>query len=191
MPETAPAGPPRAGRRRRPSYIGVRLRRHEDERFLHGNARYVADIRRPGMVEMALVRSHLPHARINSIDLSAARAAPGVLAAISAADLEGQSPIPDYFDWVRPVRNFALMRDRVRYVGAPVAAVVATDRYLAEDAAELVEVDYEELPVVATVAEALAPGATTPLRRLARQHDARGACRNTRSSASSRTPRRW
>ena len=144
----------------RPSYVGVRVPRLEDKRLLSGNARFLADIRRPGMVEMALVRSHLPHARIKSIDLSSARAEPGVLAAISASDLDGLSPIPDYFDWARPVRNFALMRDRVRYVGAPVAAVVASDRYLAEDAVELVEVDYEELKVVSTVGEALAPGST-------------------------------
>ena len=151
---------PRDGDGHRPSYIGARLRRQEDGRLLSGDGRYVADVRRPGMVEMALVRSHLPHAKITSIDLSRARAARGVLAAISAADLEGQSPIPDYFDWVRPVRNFALAHDRARYVGAPVVAVVATDRYLAEDAAELVEVDYEVLPVVATVEAAKAPNAT-------------------------------
>jgi aerobic carbon-monoxide dehydrogenase large subunit len=157
MPEagTAPLG---AGEQRR-SYIGARVRRREDERFLADGGCYVADIRRPHMADMAVVRSPLPHARINAIDLSAAQRAPGVLAAISAADLGGISAIPDYFDWARPVRNFPLMRDRVRYVGAPVAAIVATDRYLAEDAAELVDIDYEELPIVGTMDEALAPGA--------------------------------
>lgn len=143
----------------RPSYIGVSRRRHEDRRLLAGEGRYLGDIIRPGQVEMAIVRSYLPHARIRSIDLSAARAHPGVLAVVSAADLSNLAPIPDYFDWARPVRHFPLARDTVRYVGAPVAAIVATDRYIAEDAAELVEIDYEELPVVTNAAEALAPGA--------------------------------
>ena len=157
MPEPRPA-PPAAGEHRR-SYIGARLPRREDERLLSDGGCYVADIRRPGMADLAVVRSPFPHAKISAIDLSTAREAPGVLAAICAADLSGLSAIPDYIDRARPVRNFPLMRDRARYVGAPVAAVVATDRYLAEDAAELVEVDYEELPVIATVGQALAANA--------------------------------
>jgi aerobic carbon-monoxide dehydrogenase large subunit len=145
----------------RPTYIGARIPRVEDDRLLAGQARYLADIRRPGTVEVALIRSPLAHARIERIQTDAASAAPGVLRVVTASDLAGVSPVPDFFDWARPVRTFPLCRDVVRYVGAPVAAVVADDRYLAEDAAELVEVDYESLPVVESIDGALAEGAPT------------------------------
>src|SRR2546428_9145514 len=130
-------------RRLRPSYIGARLPRLEDERLLAGRGRYLADIDVPGCVELALVRSPFAHARISGIDLTAAVASEGVLMAVTAADLDGVAPVPDFFEWAQPVRTFPLCRDRVRYVGAPVAAVVAEDRYLAEDAVELVQVEYE------------------------------------------------
>ena len=152
------ASPPAAGR---PSYIGARLPRVEDERLAAGRHEYVADLKLPGMVELALVRSPHAHAKVAGIDTSQALASPGVLTAVAAGDLAGVSPVPDFFAWARPVATFPLARDRVRYVGAPVVAVVAADRYLAEDAAELVEVDYEELPAVASIQDALAPGAPT------------------------------
>jgi aerobic carbon-monoxide dehydrogenase large subunit len=145
----------------RPTYIGARIPRVEDDRLLAGRARYLADIRRPGTVELALVRSPLAHARIERITTGPAAAAPGVLRVVTAPDLTGVSPVPDFFEWARPVRTFPLCRDIVRYAGAPVAAVVASDRYLAEDAAELVEVDYESLPVVESIDDALADGAPT------------------------------
>jgi aerobic carbon-monoxide dehydrogenase large subunit len=143
----------------RPSHIGVRVPAREDQRLVAGRHGYVADLALPGMAEVAIVRSTVPHARLASVDTGPAREAPGVLAAVTAADLTGLSPVPDYFDWARPVGMFALCRDTVRYVGAPVAAVVAEDRYLAEDAAELVGVGYFELPLVLTLDQALAQDA--------------------------------
>jgi carbon-monoxide dehydrogenase large subunit len=145
----------------RPTYIGARVPRIEDERLLTGRTRYLADIRMPRTAEVAVVRSPLAHARIEGIETGPASAAPGVLRVVTAADLEGVSPIPDFFDWARPVRTFPLCREVVRYVGAPVAAVVADDRYLAEDAAELIEVDYESRPVVDSMDAALADQAPT------------------------------
>ncbi len=156
MPEAAGPG---VGSALRPSYIGARVPRLEDERLLAGRGRYLADIDVPGCVELALVRSPFAHAHIARIDLTAAAASDGVLMAVTAADLDDVSPVPDFSDSARPVRTFPLCRERVRYVGAPVAAVVAGDRYLAEDAVELVQVEYEELPIVESVEAALAEGA--------------------------------
>jgi aerobic carbon-monoxide dehydrogenase large subunit len=145
----------------RPTFIGARIPRIEDDRLLTGRARYLADIRLADTVEVALVRAPLAHARIERIQTAAASAAPGVLRVVTASDLDGVAPVPDFFDWARPVRMFPLCRDVVRYVGAPVAAVVAGDRYLAEDAAELVDVDYQSLPVIESMDGALADGAPT------------------------------
>jgi carbon-monoxide dehydrogenase large subunit len=144
----------------RPRHIGVRAPRIEDDRLLRGRGRYTADVHLPRMVEMAVVRSQFAHARF-TLDLEAARAVDGVLAVVSAQGLGDVSPIPDFFPHAKPVREFVLQRDRARYVGAPLAAVVATDRYVAEDAAELVTVEYDELPVVATIEDALRPDAPT------------------------------
>ncbi len=143
----------------RPSLLGQRVERLEDDRLLGGRASYIADVRLPGMVEAAFVRSQLAHARIRGVDLDAARAHPGVLMAVAAADLEGVSPVPDFPHGARPVAAFPLCRERARYVGAPIAVVVAADRYLAEDAAELVVPDLEALPVLSTMDQALAPDA--------------------------------
>jgi carbon-monoxide dehydrogenase large subunit len=142
----------------RPVYIGARLPRVEDERLLAGRGRYVADVHLPGAVEMVVLRSQLAHANVR-VDLSAVSAADGVVAAVTADDLVGVSPIPDFFTDARPVREFLLQQGRARYVGAPLAAVVAADRYLAEDALELAQVEYEDLPAVTTIEDALAPGA--------------------------------
>lgn len=129
--------------------------RREDARLLTGRGAFVADLRLAGTVEVAFVRSPVAHARIGSVRTEEAARAPGVLRVISAADLHDVSPFPDLLPRLRPVRQRPLAGDRVRYVGAPVVAVVATDRYLAEDAAELVELDLEELPVVADMDAAL------------------------------------
>jgi carbon-monoxide dehydrogenase large subunit len=140
--------------------IGRPLRRREDPRLLAGAGRYVADLRLPGALHLAFVRSPHAHARIAHIDVDAARALPGVAAVLTARDLDAR-PIAVTFDgegyhgadWP------PLARDRVRFVGDPVAVVAARDRYVAEDAADLVEVVYEPLPAVASVAAALAEGA--------------------------------
>jgi aerobic carbon-monoxide dehydrogenase large subunit len=143
----------------RPSYIGVRLPASEDIRLAAGRHTYVADVSVPGVLDVAMVRSTLPHAFLTRVDTSQAKLAAGVVDVVTASDLSGLSPVPHYFPWAQPVSMSALSEGKVRYVGAPVAAVVARDRYMAEDAAELVEVHYEELIPVVALAEALAPGA--------------------------------
>lgn len=143
----------------RPRFVGAHVDRIEDDRLLAGRARFVADIDLPGMLDVHFVRSHQAHAAISSIETAAAERADGVHRVITAADLTDVEPFPDFVSYMRPVQSFPLARGRVRYVGAPVAAVVADDRYLAEDAAELVVTDYEPLPVVTTVDLALAEGA--------------------------------
>jgi aerobic carbon-monoxide dehydrogenase large subunit len=147
---------------RRPgSALGARQARVEDDRLLRGAARFVADVRRPDMASVAFVRSEVAHARVRGIATEAARELDGVLAVITAADLAGVSPVPDFPDpeLARPVATFPLCRERARYVGAPLAAVVAVDRYVAEDAAELVRADLEPLPPVASIDAALADDA--------------------------------
>ena len=143
----------------RPSFVGARIPRFEDDRLLTGRGRYIADVRVHGMAEVAIVRSQLPHAKIVTVDSEEARGVAGVIAVITAADLKDVSAVPDFPDWARPVATFPLARERVRYVGAPVAAVVAENRYIAEDAAELVRVELEELPIVSSVADGLVDGA--------------------------------
>jgi aerobic carbon-monoxide dehydrogenase large subunit len=143
----------------RPAFVGVRGARLEDDRLLTGVGRYVADVKLDGVAEATFVRSQVAHGRIRAVGLDAARQVDGVLAAVAAADLTGVSPFPDFIAHARPVKATALFGERVRYVGAPIAAVVAEDRYRAEDGAELVEVEYEDLPAVASIEAALAPDA--------------------------------
>ncbi|TWF95704.1 xanthine dehydrogenase family protein molybdopterin-binding subunit [Saccharopolyspora dendranthemae] len=142
----------------RPTLLGVRTPRVEDDRLLAGRGRYIADVVLPGMVEAAFVRSDVPHARIREVDTSAALESPGVHAVFTGADLDLDA-VPDRMPWVRPVRHFPLARDRVRYVGCPLAVVVADDRYLAEDATELVAADLEPVSTVDTAEQALSPDA--------------------------------
>jgi aerobic carbon-monoxide dehydrogenase large subunit len=141
----------------KPSYIGVPAPRLEDDRLLTGRGRYVADIRLPGMVDAAFTRSRIAHGRILGIETEAASDSPGVLAVVTAGDLDDVSPVPHFYELAKPVGIFPLCRDRVRYIGAPVAAVVAEDRYRAEDGAERVEARIEPLPVIATIDDALDP----------------------------------
>ncbi|MFO7247004.1 MAG: xanthine dehydrogenase family protein molybdopterin-binding subunit, partial [Bacillota bacterium] len=143
--------------------VGVPVRRAHDARLLRGRGCYAADVRLPGMLEAVIVRSPHAHARIVAVDPDPARSVPGVAAVLTAADLPpGLDPIPlrlgsrvSHRHGLQPV----LARDRVRYVGEPVAVVVAADRYAAEDAAELVRVEYEPLPAVTSAAQALDVGA--------------------------------
>lgn len=133
-------------------WIGRRVRRREDPRFLRGLARYVDDIVLPQMAYLAIVRSAAAHATLRRVDLSAASQAPGVLAAVTAADLGGAVwPVPPNAvegAQVAAVPHPVLATGRVRYVGEPVAAVLATSRAAAADAAALAEIDYETLPAV-------------------------------------------
>ncbi|MBE1469151.1 xanthine dehydrogenase family protein molybdopterin-binding subunit [Kibdelosporangium phytohabitans] len=144
--------------------IGARVSRLEDVRLLTGRAQFIDDVRLPGTLEAAILRSPVPHARIRSIDVSAAAALPGVSAVVTGADVKaavrGPQPvtwrtIPDMFY----PRTYALAVDKVTYPGQGVAAVAAKDRAVAEDALELIDVQYEELPVVSTLEQALAEDA--------------------------------
>jgi aerobic carbon-monoxide dehydrogenase large subunit len=144
-------------------YTGASIKRSEDPRILTGAGRYVDDIKLPGMLHAAFVRSPLAHARVLSVDVSAARALPGVIAALTGTDLEAMTvPGPDLLTALLggagPTPEFTLLAtDRVRFMGDPVAIVIAESRYLAEDGCELVEVEYDDLPPVTNAAFALDP----------------------------------
>jgi carbon-monoxide dehydrogenase large subunit len=145
-------------------YTGASIKRSEDPRILTGAGRYVDDIKLPGMLHAAFVRSPLAHGRVLSVDASAARALPGVVAVLTGAELEamtvpGPDPLMALLGFTGPIPEFTLLAtDKVRLMGDPVAVVVAESRYLAEDGCELVEVDYDDLPPVVTAAYALDPG---------------------------------
>ncbi|MBE3560816.1 MAG: molybdopterin-dependent oxidoreductase, partial [Ktedonobacteraceae bacterium] len=144
--------------------VGTPIKRREDPRLITGQATYVDDIKLVGMLHMAVVRSPYGHARINSINADAARKHPGVVAVYTAQDLKGK--VGNVAVAV-PVGHIAegmgvrgpLAEDKVRFYGDPVAIVIADDRYTAEDARDLVEVDYEPLPVAIDVEAAAQPGA--------------------------------
>ncbi len=129
------------------------LRRKEDERFIRGQGRYVDDVQLPGMLYGAMLRSPYAHARIVSIDSSAALSLPKVQSVITGRDLEarGLAWMPTLSDDVQAV----LATDKVRFHGQEVAFVIAEDHYSARDALELIDVEYEELPVVVDVRRAL------------------------------------
>jgi carbon-monoxide dehydrogenase large subunit len=145
-----------------PKLFGARVKRVEDPRFLTGRGRYVDDIVRPGMLHVAFVRSAVPHATIDEVDVSAARRLEGVHAVVTGADIAGLArPITCnslYPSW-QPTAQPALAIDRVRFVGEAVAAVVADDRYLAEDAVDVVTVATSPLEVLASVTASIRPGA--------------------------------
>src|SRR3990170_2366980 len=144
--------------------IGQAIKRFEDVRLVRGEGRYHHDINLPGQAHAVVVRSMHAHARIRGIDPSAALKAPGVLAVFTGADLarDGLGTMrmtlkrkrPDGSPMFAPPHK-GLVQDRVRYVGDPIAFVVAETQAQAEDAAELVEVDYEALPSVTSTAEAV------------------------------------
>ncbi|GAA4248989.1 aerobic carbon-monoxide dehydrogenase large subunit [Dactylosporangium darangshiense] len=134
-----------------------RMHRKEDARFVRGKGNYVDDIQLPGMLHGSFLRSPYAHAKIISIDTSAAEALPGVRAVITGAVLETLK-----LAWM-PTLSYdtqaVLATDKVRFQNQEVAFVVADNHYIARDALELIEVEYEPLPVVADAKQALAPGA--------------------------------
>ncbi len=150
------------------SILGTRVVRTEDPRLLTAGGTYVDDLRVPELAQAArvtFVRSPIAHAEIAGMDVTAARQAPGVVAVLTAADMDDLPPPPDSGltgteglplplggQWSEPL----LAADRVRFVGEPVAIVITDDRYAGEDAAELVSVDYNQLPAVVGVDGALA-----------------------------------
>jgi aerobic carbon-monoxide dehydrogenase large subunit len=166
-------------RTRRAPFIGRPMPRLEDLRLVTGKGRYTDDFSYPGQAHAAFVRSPHPHARIVQIDAGAVRAMAGVLAVITAEDYAAAGgrgirhfavpadahdvKKPSFHDWTGPapfeMPQPVLVADRVRYVGEPVAMVVAETAVLARDAAERVAVQYEALPAVVDVRDAIAPGA--------------------------------
>jgi len=137
------------------SILGNRVVRTEDPRFLTGGSTYVADLDHPGAAHAVFVRSLMAHADITSIDVSEAAAAPGVLGVYTASDL-GLKKRPPRFPIDESAHQPVLASDRVRYVGEPIAVVVAETVAEGVDAAELVFVDYEPLKPVVTIDDALA-----------------------------------
>src|SRR6201999_125583 len=142
-----PPPPPAAERK----VLGHPVPRIEDRPLVTGHGLYAGDVSFPHQLHMRIVRAANAHARIVAIDAAAARAHPGVVAVWTIDDIADLPPI-DFRDpsaeVLKPYRQRVLARGRVRYVGDPVAAVFAEDPYVAEDAAELVEVTVEPLPVV-------------------------------------------
>jgi carbon-monoxide dehydrogenase large subunit len=135
--------------------VGSRVTRVEDDRILTGRGRYVADERPRGLLHAAFARSTVAHGLLVAVDLDAARRLDGVVAVLTSVDCEPFRPVgpPELATPVYP----ALAADRVRFVGEPVALVLAESRAVAEDAAELVEVDVEPLDAVTTIDDALDP----------------------------------
>jgi carbon-monoxide dehydrogenase large subunit len=155
-----------------PSLIGSRITRLEDAPLLRGQGRFIDDIVVPGVLHAGFVRSPHAHAAIRDISKTAALALPGVHAVLTLDDLaavmakrrmmrHSNSGTPLDRMW-----SFALADGEVSYVGETVAIVVADDRYIAEDAAALVEVDYDELPAAADYRKAVEPGAPAVRREL-------------------------
>ena len=141
------------------SYIGAPIRRREDVRFVTGTGQYLDDIRLSGMLHAAILRSPHSHARVRGIDTTAALALDGVVAVFTHADMaELLKPIPMRVFPLPGLDNYLqrpLPGDTVRHAGEAVAVVVAGSRYIAEDALDLIEVDYEPLTAVTTIDEAL------------------------------------
>lgn len=143
-------------------FVGARVKRREDVRILTGTGRYIDDVQERGTLTCHFVRSTVAHARLVGMDVAAAREVEGVVAVITGEEMAALTnplnlgaPIPNLLS---PTYT-ALATGKVRYVGEPVALVVASDRYVAEDAAGLIEVEYETLPPVVTSEQALAEGA--------------------------------
>jgi aerobic carbon-monoxide dehydrogenase large subunit len=150
--------------------IGASVRRKEDARFLNGRGHYTDDMNRPGQLYAYVKRSDRPHAKINSIDSAAASKAPGVAAVFTGADMAAEEIGGLPCGWQIHNKDGTPMAEpphpvmavgKVRHVGDPVAVVIAGTRQQAKDAAELLSIDYSDLPAVATMAAALAPGAAS------------------------------
>jgi carbon-monoxide dehydrogenase large subunit len=139
-------------------YVGARVKRIEDPKLIRGEGQYVDDLTLPGMLHAAFVRSPHAHAKIVRIDLTGARATPGVAAAFAARDLaEIQKPLPALtVGEMLTVAHMPLAQDEVHYTGQPLAVVVADDPYVARDAAERVDVEYAPLPAVIDLDKAAA-----------------------------------
>src|SRR5512134_4137275 len=137
--------------------IGHSVRRKEDDRFIRGRGNYVDDVQLPGMLHMAILRSPYAHAKLNSIDASAAQAMPGVVAVVT-----GELMAQHNLAWMPTLSGdtqAVLATDKVRFQGQEVACVIAETPYVAKDALELIDVDYEPLGAVTSPREAMAEDA--------------------------------
>ncbi len=144
--------------------VGSPIKRREDPRLITGQATYVDDIKLLGMLHMEVLRSPYGHARITSINIDEARKHPGVVAVYTAQDLKGKvgnipvaAPLPPYITEGMG-RRTPLADGKVRFYGDPVAVVIAENRYIARDAVDLIDVDYEPLPAAINVEKAMQPG---------------------------------
>ncbi len=140
------------------SLVGASVKRREDPRMITGTGQYVDDVKLVNMAYMAVLRSPHGHARIRDIRTDAARRALGVLAVLTGSDLKdrlGLVPVAAQLPDMKVPKHYALAVDKVRFVGEPVAAVVAESRYAASDALSLIEVDYEPLPAVIDIEKAV------------------------------------
>src|SRR5437588_7020185 len=138
-----------------PKLVGPRTKRREDPRLIRGRATYVDDVALVGMQHLAFKRSDVAHGRIRSIDTAAAKAMAGVEAAFTGAEIaEFLAPMPIGTPFPSPEHR-AVAVDTVRYGGEPVAVVVASDRYVARDAADAIVVVYDPLPAVVDLEQAM------------------------------------
>jgi len=141
--------------------VGAKVKRREDPRLVRGQARYVDDIDLPNILHVAILRSPYAHARIKSIQIDSALKFPGVVSIITGEDIRdqvGTVPVGSEDPTLRVPKHYVLAVNKVCFVGEGMAAVVAEDRYAAQDALDLIRVDYEPLPVVSDPEKALAPG---------------------------------
>jgi carbon-monoxide dehydrogenase large subunit len=149
-----------AGMKGATKHIGIRRKRTEDPLILMGRAKYIDDITLPGQLELAFLRSSHAHADIKQIHLAKAKAHPDCIKIVTSAEMGGGTiTYTDHQGNLQPVGTPFFAGEKVRYVGEIIAAVVAPTRYIAEDIVDLIEVDYEPLPVIFDVAEAVKPGA--------------------------------
>jgi carbon-monoxide dehydrogenase large subunit len=142
-------------------FVGAKIKRREDPRLIRGVGQYVDDISLPNMLHVAVLRSPYAHAKIKSLDTESARQHPGVIMVITGAEIKDQIaplPVSGGNPTLRVPKHYVLAVDKVCYVGEGIAAVVAEDRYTARDAVDLIQVEYEPLPVVSDPEKALARG---------------------------------
>src|SRR5438132_9658890 len=140
------------------NYIGKPLKRIEDPRLIKGIASYVDDLKLPGMLHMFILRSPYAHAKINGIKTDAAKALATVFTGADINEKCGPVPCAAAMPVPKVPKHTVLAGDRVYFVGHPVAVVVAADPYAARDAVELIDVDYDPLPVVTDPVAAIKPG---------------------------------
>jgi carbon-monoxide dehydrogenase large subunit len=143
--------------------VGQAIKRREDPRLITGQGTFLDDIKLPGMTHACVLRSPYAHAKIKSIDTSKAKAHPGVVAVFTGEDMLDLNPLPCAWQAGRVKNNVNTPRvlavGEVHFAGDPVALVIAEDRYIARDACDLIEVEYEPLPVVVDAKKATEPGA--------------------------------